>query len=117
MALKKSKRSSVATQDAIAELFIKLDKEGCDPITELARLAMDLNTPLDAKISIFKELAQYVAPKRRAVDVTTTDESVVNVTIKKYSRDIPGQVAKMCKPEVVAEMKQKQEEQKEVSNG
>jgi hypothetical protein len=102
MALKKGKaKVSVSTQEAIAELFNKLDEAGCDPIAELATLAMDPNTPLSDRISIMKDLAQYTAPKRRAVDISTSSEEGITVKIVKYTKDPVGQVRKMMDPEVL----------------
>jgi hypothetical protein len=102
MALKKQKaKISVGTQEAIAELFNKLNDAGCDPIAELAALAMDPNTPLSDRISIMKDLAQYTAPKRRAVDISTSSDEGITVKIVKYSKDPVGQVRKMMDPEVL----------------
>lgn len=102
MALKKQKaKISVGTQEAIAELFNKLNDAGCDPIAELAALAMDPNTPLSDRISIMKDLAQYTAPKRRAVDISTSSEEGITVKIVKYTKDPVGQVRKMMDPEVL----------------
>ena len=102
MALKKGKaKVSVSTQEAIAELFNKLNDAGCDPIAELAALAMDPNTPLSDRISIMKDLAQYTAPKRRAVDISTSSEEGITVKIVKYTKDPVGQVRKMMDPEVL----------------
>ena len=36
----------------------KLEELGCDPITAMATLAMDENTPLDLQIKLYCELAQ-----------------------------------------------------------
>ena len=46
----------------------KLEQLGCDPITAMATLAMDENTPLDLQIKLYCELAQYVVPRRKAVE-------------------------------------------------
>jgi hypothetical protein len=40
----------------------------CDPIAGMARIAMDKKTPLDIRARMFSELAQYVAPKRKALE-------------------------------------------------
>jgi len=97
MSLKKKKTTSVATQDAIAELFTKLETEKCDPITELARLAMEDTTPLSDRINILKDLAGYTAPKRRAIDVTFQEDTSLVVKIIKYTKDTKGQVKGMLK--------------------
>ena len=47
----------------------KLEQLGCDPITAMATLAIDpSNTPLDLRIKLHCELAQYVVPRRKAVE-------------------------------------------------
>lgn len=43
---------------------------GCDPIAGMAHIAMDENADLGIRAQMYKELAQYVAPKRKAVEVT-----------------------------------------------
>jgi hypothetical protein len=40
----------------------------CDPITGMARIAMDENAPLEIRARMYTELAQYVAPKRKALE-------------------------------------------------
>lgn len=40
----------------------------CDPITGMARIAMNKKNPLDLRARMYAELAQYVAPKRRATE-------------------------------------------------
>ena len=102
MAIKKQKKVSVSTRDAVAELFNKLEEQGCDPIKELATLAMDPVTPLSDRISILKDLAQYTAPKRRAVDITTPgNEDGITVKIVKYTKDAKGQALKMMNKEAI----------------
>jgi hypothetical protein len=41
---------------------------GCDPIEGMARIAMDKGAPLDIRARMYSELAQYVAPKRKALE-------------------------------------------------
>jgi hypothetical protein len=47
----------------------RLEALGCDPIEGMARIAMDETIDLSIRAQMFKELAQYVAPKRRALDM------------------------------------------------
>jgi len=47
----------------------RLEALGCDPIEGMARLAMDETVELSIRAQMFKELAQYIAPKRKALDV------------------------------------------------
>jgi hypothetical protein len=47
----------------------RLEALGCDPIEGMARIAMDETIDLSIRAQMFKELAQYVAPKRKALDM------------------------------------------------
>ncbi len=57
----------------------KLEAMGCDPIEAMARLAMDENESSALRFAALKELAQYVAPKRKAVEVSSAQEPFVIV--------------------------------------
>lgn len=50
----------------------KLSKLNCDPIVGMAKIAEEAMLIKDYQLagSMYKELAQYVAPKRKAVEVT-----------------------------------------------
>jgi hypothetical protein len=48
----------------------KLQSLGCDPIAGLAKIALESSTPLELKVRCLTELAQYVYPKRKAIDVS-----------------------------------------------
>jgi hypothetical protein len=50
------------------EVEEKLAALGCDPITGMAMLAMDESNSPDLRGRMYAELAQYVAPKRRAIE-------------------------------------------------
>lgn len=43
----------------------------CDPIAGMARIAMDRKNPVELRGRMFSELAQYVAPKRKALEHST----------------------------------------------
>lgn len=49
----------------------KLRKIGCDPLLGMARLAMNTKNPKELRGRMYAELAQYVAPKRRAIEHST----------------------------------------------
>ena len=49
----------------VSELLAKL---GCDPLKGMARIAMKRRNPVELRAQMFKELAPYVYPKRKAVD-------------------------------------------------
>jgi hypothetical protein len=50
---------------AVADLLAEMD---CDPIVGMAMIALDANNPIELRARMYAELAQYVAPKRRAVE-------------------------------------------------
>ena len=58
------------------EIEEKLAALGCDPIEGMARIAMDESAELSLRGQMFKELAQYVAPKRKAIEVSGTAGNV-----------------------------------------
>ncbi|WP_424361407.1 hypothetical protein [Methylocystis parvus] len=51
----------------------KLEVLGCDPIEAMARLAMDESEPSALRFAALKELAQYVAPKRKSIEVQSNE--------------------------------------------
>lgn len=50
------------------EVAEQLRALGCDPITGIAKMAMDENNSPELRGRLYMELAQYVAPKRRTVE-------------------------------------------------
>jgi hypothetical protein len=64
-------------------LLRKLEKLGCDPIEGLAKIALAPETKLDLKVRCYAELAQYVYPKRKAVDLGgQDDEPAIHFEVK-----------------------------------
>ena len=51
----------------------KLAALGCDPIEGMAHIAMDTANPAELRGRMYAELAGYVAPKRKAIDVSSED--------------------------------------------
>src|SRR5918911_2245956 len=51
-----------------AEVAERLAALGCDPIEGMASIAMDPSNTPELRARMFAELAQYVAPKRKAVE-------------------------------------------------
>src|SRR5829696_6196646 len=72
--------------DTLAEL-------GCNPIEGMAKIAMDEQAELGLRAQMYKELAQYVAPKRKAVEVTGEDGGPVKteITVRELLDSINGQ--------------------------
>jgi hypothetical protein len=50
------------------DVIEKLAALRCDPITGMARIAMDEKNAIELRAKMFIELAQYVAAKRKAVE-------------------------------------------------
>lgn len=56
-----------------SELELRLAAIGCDPIDGMCRLAMDSSCSPELRARMYAELAQYLYPKRRAVEVKPDD--------------------------------------------
>ncbi len=52
---------------AVAEVLGEL---GLDPIKQMGQIAMDERVEVSIHVQVLKELCQYVAPKRKAMEVT-----------------------------------------------
>lgn len=52
-----------------ASLVEKLEELGCDPITEMAKIAMEKENDINLRSKMFAEIAQYVCPKLRSTDL------------------------------------------------
>ena len=60
---------NMRTQDVIE----RLDALECDLIEGMARIAMDEANAPELRGRMYSELAQYVAPKRRAIDHSASE--------------------------------------------
>lgn len=58
----------------IADLLESLD---CDPIRGMARIAMNKKTRPELRGRMFAELAQYVYPKRKAIEHTGATDAPI----------------------------------------
>jgi hypothetical protein len=78
------------------EVQQKLEALGCDPIEGMARLAMDETVELSIRAQMYKELAQYVAPKRKAIehsdtsDVSPPPQFIIDQSGGKEGTIVPG---------------------------
>lgn len=54
--------------EAVMERLAELQ---CDPIEGMALIAMNADNPPELRGRMYAELAQYVAPKRKAIEQTT----------------------------------------------
>jgi hypothetical protein len=67
------------------EVVAVLERLGCDPIGGMASIAMDERNSPELRGKLFAELAQYIAPKRRAtaIDEESRRQQVIfNIGIK-----------------------------------
>jgi hypothetical protein len=60
----------------------RLESLGCDPIEGLVKIARDPATKPELKMRCFAELAQYVYPKRKAMDVSLDGGREITVTVE-----------------------------------
>src|SRR5215208_6306459 len=74
---------------AVAE---KLAALGCDPIKQMGQIALDESVEVSVRVQVLKELCQYVAPKRKAVEVTGEDGGPVKteMTVRELLDSING---------------------------
>jgi hypothetical protein len=60
-----------------ADLAERLEALGCDPVGELASLAMDPATEPALKARCYIDLLAYLYPKRKAVEVSGAENPIV----------------------------------------
>ena len=65
------------------EVEEKLAALGCDPIEGMARLALDENNSPELRGKMLSELAQYILPKRKAVEHSGTIEPTLLEILKR----------------------------------
>ena len=53
----------------------------CDPIEGMARLALDEENPPELRGRMFAELAQYIAPKRKAIEHSAEPGTVAGFVV------------------------------------
>ena len=52
------------------EARIRLEELGCDPLEGMARLAMDSRNSAELRGKMFSDLARFIYPQRKAVELT-----------------------------------------------
>lgn len=62
-------RTAGTPNKATKDIQERLDELGCDPIEGMATIAMDTKNPPELRGRMYSELAGYIAPKRKAVEV------------------------------------------------
>lgn len=57
--------------------LIEENYSGFDPIIEMITISKQEKVPLDVKVSIYKSIAEYIYPKRKAIEAEITAETEV----------------------------------------
>tara|TARA_A100001201_G_C3930981_1_gene153589 strand:- start:171 stop:461 length:291 start_codon:yes stop_codon:yes gene_type:complete len=65
----------------------KLDELGCDPIEALANISMDTSNTPELRFQANKELAQYVAPKRKAIEMDANLDGGLKVNVVQFAEE------------------------------
>jgi len=63
-------------------LMERLESLDCDPIKGIAEIARDPATDPQLKVRCYAELAQYIHPKRKAVDISAAEDSQLKIVIE-----------------------------------
>jgi hypothetical protein len=74
-------RTAGTPNKATADLLAKLGALGCDPIEGMARIALNTRAPLGVRARMFAELAQYIYPKRKAVEDAGEDGKELKIEV------------------------------------
>ena len=65
--------------------LLELKYPGYNPVVEMAGIALDMDNDVSTRLSAHKEVAQYITPKLKAIEVQTVNPTPVQVQIVKFS--------------------------------
>ena len=65
----------------------KLEELGCDPIEALANISMDTSNTPELRFQANKELAQYIAPKRKAIEMDANLDGGLKVNLVQFAEE------------------------------
>jgi hypothetical protein len=71
------------------DVIERLEALGVDPIEGMSRLAMDPSNPPELRGRMYAELAQYLYPKRKAVEMTDSSKEPVIFQLGIASTPVP----------------------------
>jgi hypothetical protein len=63
------------------EVAERLESLRCDPIEGMARIAEDTENPPELRGRMYAELAQYLHPKRKAIEHSGSGEAPLTITV------------------------------------
>ncbi len=72
---------------ATLDVVEKLAKLGCDPLAGMAKLALDESNTPELRGKMMAELAQYVAPKRKAIEHSGDVDHSLTIEVVKFAKD------------------------------
>jgi hypothetical protein len=72
------------------DVIEKLAALDCDPIEGMALIAMDKKSPVELRGRMFAELAQYIAPKRKAVEHSADGATLEALLLKLDAEHVDG---------------------------
>jgi hypothetical protein len=75
------------------EVIDKLAALHCDPITGMARIAMNKKTPVELRARMYSELAQYVACKRKAIEHSSDAGMIETLLLRLDAEAVDGAAA------------------------
>jgi hypothetical protein len=75
------------------DVIDKLAALDCDPIEGMALIAMDERNSIEVRARMFVELAQYVAPKRKAVEHSGDGATLEALLLKLDAEHVDGAAA------------------------
>jgi hypothetical protein len=55
----------------------RLSELNCDPLEGMAKIAADKKNPIELRARMYAELAQYVYPKRRSMELSGVDGGAI----------------------------------------
>ena len=86
------------------EAMQKLEELGCDPIEGMARIAMDETNSIDLRAKMLAELAPYIYPKRKTMDISSnTDGLTIIVNRDNKELELINKQALICPPDLMNE--------------
>lgn len=93
-----------------SDIFQTLEEEGCDPIRIMAMIAngavevivpqsgekLAIPVEISERLNAAKELAQYLYPKKRSLDLRASGKLAVTYNIVNFSEVMPDQAAQLA---------------------
>lgn len=75
----------LTTNEIRSRIIALMNERHYDPIRELIKIANNTATDQETRISIHKELAQYIAPKLKSTDLQISGDLTLTVNVLKFT--------------------------------